>query len=197
MSDPIRPGALFEQARVLAGFGAGKGKPRTINHRRAVSAAYYGLFHSILGHTVQHVFDSDRTAATDADRFRSMRFVDHEDVNKVAKWVSACADQSTPVAALPKNLPDKGVWELFSAETAPGQRVSAVPSSLRTVADAFPSLKDARHAADYDHLEAFPKATAVAFVSEAEGAWRALDANADDEYVRRFLALVAFKASRL
>ena len=70
MPDPIRPQALLEQARVLAGFGAGRGRPRTINHRRAVSAAYYGLYHSIIGHVVQHVLpdpfadDDDRLLAT-------------------------------------------------------------------------------------------------------------------------------------
>ena len=194
MPDPIRPQALLEQARVLAGFGAGRGRPRTINHRRAVSAAYYGLYHSIIGHVVQHVLPDP--FADDDDRLLATRFINHADVNVVAKWVGGCAAPSGPVSGRPGGLPDNGVWQLFSTPASRGTRQAAVPSHLRTVVDAFPVLMDARHAADYDHLATFPKATAQGFVEEAEAACAALDQNSDEPYVRRFSALVAFKARR-
>lgn len=159
-----------------------------------MSAAYYGLYHSILGHVVQHVLPD--LVATDEDRFLAMRFVDHGDVNTVAKWVSRCAAPSGPIKGLPKDLPDNGVWHMFSTPSAADRRHSAVPFHLRTVVDTFPVLMDARHAADYDHLATFPKATAQGFVKEAEVACAALDQNAEEPYVQRFLALVAFKAKR-
>lgn len=68
---------------------------------------------------------------------------------------------------------------------------------LQTMVDAFPVLMTARHAADYDHLESFPRAVAQGHVEEASAACTLLDKNAGDPYVKRFLALVVFRARRL
>jgi hypothetical protein len=44
---PIHPGELLDLADRLAGRGSGPGRPRMIELRRAVSSAYYALFHEL------------------------------------------------------------------------------------------------------------------------------------------------------
>jgi hypothetical protein len=45
----IHPGELLDLADVLAGRRAGAGRPRTIELRRAISSAYYAIFHELVG----------------------------------------------------------------------------------------------------------------------------------------------------
>ncbi len=45
----IQSAELLVLADKLAGREAGKGKPRTIELRRAVSSAYYAVFHMLRG----------------------------------------------------------------------------------------------------------------------------------------------------
>ncbi len=72
-----------------------------------------------------------------------------------------------------------------------------MPSSLLAVTSAFLDLYTARHAADYDHLAAFPKARTRGHVEAAERAVDELWANLEDPHVQRFLGLVVFQAARL
>lgn len=179
----------------MAGFGAGRGRPSPTNHRRAVSAAYYALFHAIIGQTVELVLDP---AFTDTEeRLRAARWVAHEDIKTACAYVVECAAVTTPTTTAPTKTGRKhGVWELFSTP-APGGRVAAVPSAVERIASAFVGLQNARHEADYDQLASFPKQRARRHVLTAENAVALLRANVGDPYLRRLLGLIAFRARRL
>ena len=57
---PIEPGKLLETAGRLAPPDQGRGRPAYTDHRRAVSTAYYAVFHAITDRVVKAPF-------TDAD----------------------------------------------------------------------------------------------------------------------------------
>ncbi len=103
---------------------------------------------------------------------------------------------TTPVTGLPKGLAGRAepLWLALSAPSG-GGRVSAVRADLRFVADAFLTLMAARHAADYDHLASFPKATAIGHVADAAEAVQRLANNIGDPYFERFLAWIVARAS--
>lgn len=99
MSHPIRPDRLITQAKALAGYGAGRGRPSPTNHRRAVSAAYYALFHALIAAAVERVLPAN--IASDDDRHRAARWIQHDDLKQAASWVIACAGVSTPTSTPP------------------------------------------------------------------------------------------------
>lgn len=196
MSDPIRADRLIIQAKALAGYGAGRGRPSPTNHRRAVSAAYYALFHAIIAEAVLRVLPVD--VATDEDRLRSARWIQHADIKQSARWVVECATVTAATGTPPRDTGVKhGVWELFSRPAGGTERTGDVPNHLRRIARTFVDLQDARHTADYDQLASFPKTTTQRHVNAAETALALLLANVADVHVQRFLALVVFRSRRL
>jgi hypothetical protein len=80
---PIDPAQLLAAAELLAPANARGGASEFTERRRAVSTAYYAVFHAI----------SDRVAATvfpDAEqifRQRISRWIAHNDIRTVARWV--------------------------------------------------------------------------------------------------------------
>gem|GEM_PF-1413418 len=195
MSDPIVPWRLLRQARALSGFDAGRGRPSPINHRRAVSGAYYALFHAITQAAVGRVLPDG--VATDEERFRACRWINHLDISAACRWVQACALETAPTQTpSSKTGRAQGIWELFSTPAGAG-RVADVPSALNIATGAFLDLQRNRHAADYDHLASFPKADAKRQVEAASRAVDALHDNLGDPQVERFLTLVLFRAGRL
>lgn len=136
--------------------------------------------------------------ADDDDRLRAARWMDHADVKRACNWILECSAITSPTATpATKTGAKHGVWELLSSPMPSGGRVSAVPSFLRRIARTFVDLQDARHAADYDHLAEFPKATARRHIESAESALSLLATNTADPAMGRFLALLAFSSSRL
>lgn len=53
---PIEPGKLLEAAEQLAPAETGRGRPAYTFHRRAVSTAYYAVFHAITDRVVKAPF---------------------------------------------------------------------------------------------------------------------------------------------
>lgn len=193
MSYPIDPAKLLRQARVLAGVGAGRGRPSPTNLRRAVSSSYYAVFHGITLAVAAHVLPR---AAPPDELHRATRWVNHRDVRAVCTAVSRCAGITSPIQGLPAGLGprDEPLWLAFSVRSGNG-RVSAVPTDLQVVTDAFGSLYLSRHAADYDHLASFPKATAVGHVDDADEALTRLAAHVTDPAFQRFFGYVAMRSS--
>lgn len=195
MSHPIDPDKLLRQARVLAGVGAGRGRPSPTNHRRAVSAAYYALFHGISLAAARHVLPD---SASDDEARRGARWTTHRDIRAVCDAVSACAATTGTLARgnTPKGLSTRAeaIWLALSTPSGAG-RVAAVPADLEVVADAFTTLQAARHSADYDHLASFPKATTIRYVEDAAEAVTRLEANLGDPNFQRFLAWIVAKTS--
>ncbi len=194
MSDPIRPDALLRQARLLAGFDAPRGRPSPTNHRRAVSAAYYALFHELITLCVDEVF---QVQISDEERYRAARWIDPTDLLKVCRSILGVDSVPGSQPVKPRSVTDNGVWEFFTRVARDGGREPAIPVSLAFVADAFTSLQAARHDADYNHAESFPKATSQTHVLTAQQAVERLRVSADDPYFRRFFVFILAQGSRL
>lgn len=166
MQRPIRPDWLLRQADELAGRGAGSGQPRNADLRRAVSAAYYALFHALVGAAVEHVLPG----CSNDDRFRMARHYQHAAIKRVCTWV----------------VPP----------TTPPERVRAAMLKVRSdtdlldIADAFIQLQEARHEADYDHLADFSRPGSLALIDMSWDACDKLNASIGTPSSELFLAHV-------
>lgn len=131
---------LLEQARHLA--NRERRHPRQASLRRAVSAAYYALFHALVAEASGVLAPSQ----PDTLRARIGRTFNHADMKK------AC------VAFSSGNLPD-ATRALVNAP---------IRQDIRTVARTFSELQEARHTADYDTLASLSKADVLTKLSEVE-----------------------------
>lgn len=136
---------LIDQARTLATSGAGR--PRQANLRRAVSSAYYALFHLLVGEATRlYVRDNSELAA------KLGRTFNHGEMLEAAR---AFANGQAPAALQPVGIP-------------------GFPSSdLKLVAEAFVSMQQHRHAADYDLARTFTRAEVNGFIEQVESAFAA------------------------
>jgi hypothetical protein len=194
VSHPIDPSKLLKQAEELAGLGARPGRPSTTNHRRAVSAAYYGLFHDINLKAARHVLPD---VALDEELWQATRWIEHGDVRSVCEVVAACGAVRMPVAGLPKGLSPRAepFWTVLSKPHPEGGRTSDVLFQLHLVAVAFVALHTARQSADYDHSAEFSKETAIGHVNDADVAMDYLGSYAAHPAFQRFFAWIFARAS--
>jgi len=110
-------GDLIELAEYLARHEIGKPKQATL--RRAVSTAYYALFHLLVREASRHL------VANEDLRSLLARAFEHSEMKRISRAFAA--------GALPDSLK---MFEPVSPE-------------LRDLADAFIQLQEARHEADY------------------------------------------------
>lgn len=194
MSHPIDPTKLLKQAEELAGVDAGPGRPSTTDHRRAVSAAYYALFHDINLKAARHALPD---TALDEEIWQATRWIEHGDVRWVCGVVAACGAVQKPVAGLPKGLSQRAepLWMVLSKPHPDGGRISNISLQLRVVAVIFVALHAARQSADYDHTAEFSKETAIGHVIGANFAVKWLGESAADPDFQRFLAWILARAS--
>jgi uncharacterized protein (UPF0332 family) len=144
MSAPA-PKRLLEQARQLA--MREKKRPLQVSLRRAVSAAYYALFHLL-------VREASRSLARGADkRLRLLlpRAFVHEEM------ASAC-----------KTFAASGKMPAIIASVYPGL---VIPPEIASVAQAFVDLQKARHDADYATHRLWTRTMALSEVERAEQAF--------------------------
>ncbi len=138
---------LLNQAQQLA--NKEPKNPRQASLRRAVSAAFYALFHLLVG-------DAARTMAPGPDlegvRHLMSRAFRHVEMREASKPFA--------VGTLPAHLD--------SALGSP-----QIPSDLQSVAEAFVELQQARHEADHDTSCVFTRQEAVTLVEQAENAFEA------------------------
>jgi hypothetical protein len=175
---PIEPDKLLDAADRLAPAEAGPGRPPYTAHRRAVSTAYYALFHAIGGRVAETVF---ATAGT-AFRQRVRRWIGHGDIKAVARWVSQL--QGTIGGRPPPHIqtllvPSRGTVQ-FDADTV-------------AIADAFLELNDKREQADYDHEAVFARPDTRGHIALARRAVAVVDRAQSDEAMR-FFGLIAMQA---
>lgn len=197
MRDPIDPARLLSQAEDLAGVDAGPGRPNTTDHRRAVSAAYYALFHELVLASARHVLPK---GVPDQEVWGITRWINHRDVRAVCQAVIACAgsrEKPLALAGLPKGLSRSAepIWRALSVPQANGTRIANVSSHLHVVAAFFVALHDARQSADYDHSATFSKRIALEHVQEASLAAEWLRERADSDEFQRFFAWIIARAS--
>lgn len=196
MSHPIDPSKLLQQAEELAGIDAGPGRPNTTNHRRAVSAAYYALFHAINLKAARHVLPN---VASDEEVWQATRWIEHADVRSVCRVVETCGASTKPIVGLPKGLSqrEEPLWRVLSKPDSNGGRVANVSHSLRWVAVVFVSLHAARQSADYDHSAEFSKETVIGHVRVSGLALAYLDGQVGHPDFQRFFAWIFARASGL
>jgi uncharacterized protein (UPF0332 family) len=134
---------LLVQARHLAFLD--KRRPKQANLRRAVSAAYYALFHLLSGESAHQLTPASPTGLAAQVR----RAFDHATMRQVCR---AIVDANS------------------SLSTSFHLKAS---TDLREVADAFSSLQDARHSADYDLSSNWERKDVILKVQDAETAFTA------------------------
>ena len=134
---------LLEQAEHLA--RRDPRRPKQASLRRAISTAYYALFHLLV---------REATAALVSDaRLRQLvpRAFDHSEMKQGCRPFAA--------GTLPDHL------KAVAGDT--------VPDDLKAVAEAFSDLQQARHAADYNVAQTFLRPDAHEFVQQVRAAFEA------------------------
>jgi uncharacterized protein (UPF0332 family) len=163
----LNPEHLFEQAdRLIVSLAAGP--PRQVDLRRAISAAYYGLFHAIVTAVAdQFVGVTKRSTAQYQLVYRS---VDHRSLRTLCEELK----KNTLPARFSSYAPPKGF----------GNNILAF--CIATV-----ELQEKRHAADYDPLIRVRLSDAVVAISTARAAL-ARYRKASPQRRRAFLTLLSF-----
>jgi uncharacterized protein (UPF0332 family) len=166
---------LLEQAEALATLD--KGKPKQANLRRAVSAAYYALFHYLVDQSCQAILGTQHSRR--GYRQSLARAFAHGTMK------DACGSFSStqlPVA-IAKPIP-KG---------AKGRR--GIPPEVQVIASAFKELQQKRHLADYDLSERFKRSEVLALVEQVETVIAQFDAAPASDCRQFFLAcLLSWKS---
>lgn len=164
----IEPAELLRLAGELAYEGQGAGRPRTVNLRRAVSSAYYALFHAMTLAVAAHLLPR----GSPDERHGIARQVTHAAVRQVCEWVDG-------------GKPGKHLDDLVTRLRA-SDEISAIAQTVI-------KLQQAREAADYDHAADHTKAAALAHVRRAREAVRLVEQGVED--LDALLGLVALKTS--
>lgn len=168
MTSPISSSELLAVADDLLGL-YDPASPRPELLRRAVSSAYYALFHELIAEAVRQTLGVD--ASRSADRHAVARFYQHGEMRSVCRWVLDRAQRRT--------LPDRVSALLDSPQAA-----------LVEVAAALVTLQDARHDADYNHLATVRLDEARSHVTLARTVLAGLPGLGGDRVYSNFLALL-------
>ncbi len=166
----INPDHLLEQAdRLIA--SAGKGTPRQADLRRAISTAYYAVFHSVLtGAADCFAGRASRNTSNYALIYRS---VDHRPLRTACEVLK----RATP----PQRLPEK--YSRYEPVGGFGEIVA--------VAAAVVELNEKRQEADYDPLYRSSVSDALAAIATARDALARLKAASPTRRVA-FFSLIVF-----
>lgn len=140
---------LLDQAHILV--TKEPKRPKQASLRRAVSAAYYSLFHLLAEDAARAMF-----GGSEASDLRDVlrRAFQHRTMKKAAQGFANA------------NLADQ--WK---------QLLAAPSSQLISVASSFVDLQEARHQADYDPAHCLTRAEAIDLVERAEDAtekWKSI-----------------------
>jgi hypothetical protein len=166
----LNPTHLFDQADGLAGSGVGR--PRQVDVRRAISAAYYGLFHAVTTAAADLVVgQNNRSQARYGLVYRS---IDHNRLREFCKDVQK------------QTLPEK--YRRYAPQGGFG-------ADIRTFATAVAELQEKRHTADYDPMAQMKQSDAIVSTGTARAALiRFQSANSDERMI--FLTLLLFEPRR-
>jgi uncharacterized protein (UPF0332 family) len=127
------PEDLLEHANDLCQLNPGA-VPRQADLRRAVSAAYYALFHLL-------TMEAANNWTHESQRYRFARFFDHGPMSK------RCDEVKKRLKERPGNKPNDPETGAYA--------------KLQTVADAFIDLQDKRESADYDNSRQWTQSEAL------------------------------------
>lgn len=141
---------LLEQARHLAARDAGR--PRQASLRRAISAAYYSLFHLIIEDASSFLVRSSRLQPVVARSF------EHKSVRAAATAIGDVARR-----------PGANHWMQPLLE-------SPISPDLVEVCNTFVNIQELRHRADYDTAMRFTRGETRGYLTDAllaHACWRA------------------------
>ncbi len=138
-------------------------RPKQASLRRAVSAAYYALFHLLLSESSKMLISGSAHARL---RALTSRAFDHGTMRQASKAFAS--------GGLPANL------QMILPQGAPRQ--------LRRIAAIFVDTQQARHGADYDVTLRLSRNEARALVVQVEEAFQGWQTVREDPAARIFLA---------
>lgn len=146
-------------------------RPKQANLRRAISSAYYALFHLLVAEGVRAFVPGTGPSA------RSLRVI---------------------LARVFEHHAMVGAAQAFAGRGSSGwtSAVGAIPPELVGVAKSFVTLQGLRHAADYDLGRRFSRSASLAAVADCERAFIAWEKIRKRPAARAFLLALLFKARR-
>lgn len=158
-----------------------RGRPRAIHLRRAVSAAYYALFHRLIDDATSALFGRVEPVSTNNPRNTQTlrpdhvvaRWFDHKQMRDVSDAFARPAGARTPLRSL-----------LMAGQD------SFVPAELETLASYVIELQIARHAADYDRSHQLNRSDVRRIISKAERACVLCDRLSTHPMYRLYLLLL-------
>ncbi len=151
--------ALLDQAQQLARWDPRR--PKQVNLRRAVSSAYYALFHLLSSGTSALYAIEPGLAA------RINRTLNHGDMRKSSTMI--------------------GNDKLPKAVQSPRGGYTT-PADLKTVASTFVKLQEVRHEADYDLTKTFRRQEVLDYVQLVRQAFEAWERIRKTDDARLYLA---------
>jgi hypothetical protein len=167
----LSPDHLFDQAdRLITPSPAGP--PRQVDLRRAISAAYYGIFHAVLiAAADQYVGVTKRTTGQYTLVYRSVAH----------RWLRDLCDDVRKA-----KLPAK-----YTRYAPP----SGFGANLKAFASAAVDLQEKRHSADYDPFIRVKSSDAILAVSTARAAKQRFESAEEVDRIA-FLTLLLFPLRR-
>lgn len=157
-------------------------RPKFINLRRAVSAAYYAVFHRLISDAVAGMVGvGPNVPSLRPDNLRTLR-LDHEmarwfthtQMKKASKWITSPSTAPKPIQAL----------------LTPGRGDTFISADLHRVASYFVDLQTARHQADYDPAYQPTRITAGQHVEKARDAFDLCNGLSTEPMYRLYLLLL-------
>jgi uncharacterized protein (UPF0332 family) len=128
---------LIEQAQHLA--TRERGKPRQASLRRAVSAAYYALFHLLANESTLRLIPN----SPERLRAQAQRAFNHGEMKNACEQIAKSSNVLLGLVVLP------------------------LEAELKTVAEVFVELQQQRHSADYDLSQSFSRIKVLGIVAKA------------------------------
>ena len=153
------PDDLLEQAWHLA--KREKKKPRQASLRRAVSTAYYALFHLLIHEATLNWRRVDQRALL-------ARFFEHGKMKRASK----------------KQADDLKVF--FKTNPPAGHRLDTA-QHLHLVADTLVEAQDQRHAADYDSAAIWARTDVVGLIERVDSAFKSWHAIREEPTAQTYL----------
>lgn len=163
----VNPKHLLDQSNALINL-ASKTKPRQADLRRAVSSAYYAVFHQLLIAVADEFIG--KTSRKDKRYSLLYRSIDH----RMAKRICEEASRRAPAAKYASFIPAGGFEQ-----------------DIRRFSSNFIQLQIRRHDADYSPTETLSIVDVLFAIYLAESAVSCL-ASADGEQRKLFLTLLLF-----
>lgn len=139
---------LFAQALALATLDAKK--PKQVNLRRAVSSAYYAVFHFLVEEACCIQFSTQHAQAP----FRNV--LARAFTHSVMKAACIGFSGGTLKDAIIKGLPRDGAGKY------------PIDKAIKEIAQTFAELQQKRHFADYDRSERFKRADVLILIERAK-----------------------------